>query len=134
MSTAGNWPWPDCWQRQHLFAPIVGLSLAQGENRVVAVRFALEALFQAAPHPFATFGFDFQFNLSQGEWLATLRSLRGFVALTFTVSAKTCVSAVFASELSWRLRTAMPIVILASLEEIVITAVLREWWTNVLSL
>jgi hypothetical protein len=39
----------------------------RGENRVVAVGFALQALFESAPHPFATFAFDFQFDLSQGE-------------------------------------------------------------------
>jgi hypothetical protein len=34
---------------------------------VVAVGFPLQALFEPSPHPFATFGFDFPFNLSQGE-------------------------------------------------------------------
>jgi hypothetical protein len=31
------------------------------------VGFALQSFFEPSPHPFATFGFDFQFNLSQGE-------------------------------------------------------------------
>jgi hypothetical protein len=44
----------------------------RGKNRGVAVSFALQARFEPAPHPFATFAFDFQFDLSQGElrlWL-----------------------------------------------------------------
>ena len=38
-----------------------------GENRGVAVGLALQALFEPAPHPFAPFGFDFQFDLAQRE-------------------------------------------------------------------
>lgn len=40
----------------------------RGKNRRVAVGFALQALFEAPPHPFAAFGLDCQFNLLQGEF------------------------------------------------------------------
>jgi hypothetical protein len=39
----------------------------RGKNRRVAVGFALQALFEPAPHPFAAFGFDFRFDFSQRE-------------------------------------------------------------------
>jgi hypothetical protein len=39
----------------------------RGKNRAVPVGFALQALFESVPHPFAAFGLDFHFNLSQGE-------------------------------------------------------------------
>jgi hypothetical protein len=44
----------------------------RGKNRVGAVGFALQALFQSPPHPFATFGFDFQFELPEGECTSCL--------------------------------------------------------------